>query len=107
MLTMINIAAEEHAIVREIGARLREARLARDENQEVFAQRLGITRQTYSKMEKGSPAVPIGYWLMASSILGRLESWANVIKEKQNLFDLYEQKKIGRARASGRPKNKS
>jgi len=44
------------SLLLRLGERLKEARLARNESQELFAQRLGLTRQSYSKMEKGSPA---------------------------------------------------
>ncbi len=41
-------------------------------------------RQTYSKMEKGAATVPIGYWLAASDILDRLQTWQGVLLEKED-----------------------
>jgi len=86
-------------VLLKLGQRLKEARLDRNESQEVFAQRLGLARQTYSKMEKGSPQIPIGAWLEASLILNRLQSWEGVLAPQENLFEEFEKK---RAKASGR-----
>jgi len=70
---MINLNIDTSALLKQLGDRLKEARLSRNESQDLFAQRLGITRQSYSKMEKGSPNTPIGNWLTASAILAGLE----------------------------------
>jgi DNA-binding XRE family transcriptional regulator len=104
---MINVSEIEKAIIKKMADHLKEARLARNESQEVFAHRLGLTRQSYSKMEKGSPAVPIGYWLMAGSILGLLDTWDGFFQKKQDLFALHEQRQAGRKKASGKRKSKS
>lgn len=99
---MINENSEENAILLQLADRLKEARLARNESQEVFAARLGITRQSYSKMEKGIASVPIGYWLSASKILGRLQSWQTVLEERENLFARFDRQTTKRKRAGGR-----
>ena len=103
---MINEKIEIESLLKQLGTRLREARLARNESQELFAQRLGITRQSYSKMEKGSPQTPIGNWLAASSILGRLGGWGDVLAAQENLFSQFERKKEKRQRVGGRRKGK-
>lgn len=90
-----------------LGERLREARLARNESQELFAQRLGLTRQSYSRMEKGSPQTLIGNWLAACSILGRLDDWQEVLAPKEDLFAKFEKKSSKRQRAGGRRKKKT
>lgn len=92
----INIAP----VLEQLADRLRKARLARNESQEVFGARIGLTRQTYSKMEKGVASVPIGYWLAASEILDRLQTWQEVLAEKDDLFEQFERKKLKRKRAS-------
>ena len=88
----------------QLGERLKEARLARNESQDLFAQRLGLTRQSYSKMEKGSPQTLIGKWIEASNILGRLESWQEVLAPKEDLFAKLKRKTSKRQRA-GKRKN--
>ncbi|MBW2620849.1 MAG: helix-turn-helix transcriptional regulator [Deltaproteobacteria bacterium] len=101
---MINNINSVESLLLLLGKRLREARLARNESQELFAQRLDLTRQSYSRMEKGSPKTLIGNWLAASSILGRLNDWQNVLAEKEDLFAKLERKKSKRQRAWGRRK---
>lgn len=91
-------------LLKQLGRRLKEARLARNESQELFAQRLGMTRQSYSRMEKGSPQTLIGNWLAASSILGRLDGWKDILAEKEDLFARYEKKSNKRQRAGGKRK---
>lgn len=103
---MINEKIEIESLLKQLGTRLREARLARNESQELFAQRLGITRQSYSKMEKGSPQTPIGNWLAASSILGRMQGWLEVLAEQEDLFAQFEKNSNKRQRAGGRRKAK-
>ncbi len=101
---MINNAIMPESLLKELGARLKRARLSRNESQELFAQRLGITRQSYGKMEKGSPQTPIGNWIAASSILGSIESWQDVLAEQEDLFTQFERKNDKRQRAGGRSK---
>ncbi len=55
-------------------------------------------------MEKGSPQTQIGNWLVASSILGRLDNWQNVLTEKEDLFAKFEKENSKRQRASRKRK---
>lgn len=105
-LSVINNKNSVESLLLQLGERLREARLARNESQELFAQRLGLTRQSYSKMEKGSPQTLIGNWLAAGSILGRLDDWQDVLAEKEDLFTKFEKKSSKRQRAGGSRKRK-
>ncbi len=68
-LNMINNDLNVEFLLKQLGERLKEARPARNESQELFAQRLGLSRQSYSRMEKGAPQTLIVNWLAASSIL--------------------------------------
>ena len=104
---MINNEKNVESLLLRLGERLKEARLARNESQELFAQRLGLTRQSYSKMEKGSLQTLIGKWLEASSILGRLDSWHEVLAPKEDLFAKFKRKNSKRQRAGGRRKKKT
>ncbi|MEA1933831.1 MAG: helix-turn-helix transcriptional regulator [Thermodesulfobacteriota bacterium] len=103
---MFNNDTNIESLLKQLGQRLKEARLARNESQELFAQRLGLTRQSYSRMEKGSPQTLIGNWLAASSILDRLDDWQDVLAEKEDLFAKFEKKSSKRQRAGGRRKGK-
>jgi transcriptional regulator with XRE-family HTH domain len=102
MLIMINANEKIQPLLQRLGQRLREARLARNESQEVFAARIGVTRQSLGKMEKGSAVVPIGCWLAASDILGRLQTWEEVLAESEDLFEQFENKKKTRRRAGSK-----
>jgi len=99
---MVNNNINIESLLMHFGNRLKHARLARNESQDVFATRIGLTRQTYSKMEKGAASVPIGYWLAASDILGLLQTWQEVLAEKEDLFKQFEKKRLKRKRASGK-----
>jgi transcriptional regulator with XRE-family HTH domain len=101
---MFNKDINSESLLKELGQRLKEARLARNESQELFAQRLGLTRQSYSRMEKGSPKTLIGNWVAASSILDRLAGWQEVLAEKEDLFAEFDKKSSKRQRAGGRRK---
>ena len=105
-LNMINNEKNVASLLLRFGERLREARLTRNESQELFAQRLGLTRQSYSKMEKGSPQTLLGNWLEASSILGRLDGWQEVLAPKEDLFAKLKRKTSKRQRAGGSRKRK-
>lgn len=89
--------------LKEIGTRLREARLARNEVQERFATRLGISVPTLRKMEKGDPTCSIGNWAEALHILDRLDDLDGFLEKKESLFEKRDKlKQPKRERASKR-----
>ena len=95
------------SLLNNLGDRLKTARLARNESQEIFAQRLGLSRQSYSRMEQGSGQTLLVNWLRASAILGRLSDWQDLLAEKEDLFSRFEQQESSRKRASARGKKNS
>ncbi len=103
---MFNQNIDIASLLKQLGQRLKEARLARNESQELFAQRLGLSRQSYSRMEKGSPQTMIGNWIAASSIIGRLDSWQDVLADKEDLFAKFNKKNSRRQRAGGSRKGR-
>jgi transcriptional regulator with XRE-family HTH domain len=97
----MNITDDETRFLRQLGLQLRQERLKHNESQKIFAERLGISRQSYGKMEKGAPTIPIGYWLKAAILLGLFENWQELIKPRNtNLFDRLQQEQTERKRAS-------
>ena len=102
---MINLDDDTEKALLNMGHRLKDARLANNESQEIMAARLGISRQTYSKMEKGEPTIAIGHWLMACSILDSLDIWDKILKKEDDLFAMYDRQQHGRKKA-GRPRSK-
>ena len=103
---MMNNIIDPQSLLKDLGERLKRYRLARNESQELFAARLGLTRQSYSKMEKGVATVSIGHWLNASAILGKLESCQNILAEDENLFDQFGRANSKRQRAGKKRQNK-
>ncbi|PIW06709.1 MAG: transcriptional regulator [Comamonadaceae bacterium CG_4_9_14_0_8_um_filter_60_18] len=53
-----------------LGLRMRLARERRKLSTEVFAQRLGTSRETLRRMEKGDPTIAMGTFFRALRILG-------------------------------------
>lgn len=54
----------------ELGRGINIARRRRKLTAEMMAERLGVTRQTYRRVEQGEPTVAIGTYLMAMFVLG-------------------------------------
>ncbi|NTU53396.1 MAG: helix-turn-helix domain-containing protein [Chlorobiaceae bacterium] len=77
--------------LRSLGERLRQARIARNEMQQLFADRLGVSRPTLSKMEAGDPGVTIGIWVKALHLLDRDDELDQLLAAGDNLFEKYEQ----------------
>ena len=92
---------DEQAILSEIAERLRALRADR-ETQATFAARLGCTRQTYAKMERGDPKTPVGYWLRAATLFGMLDQWESLFEPPKSLFDLHQEQGAPRRRRARR-----
>lgn len=98
---MISIDTEEK--LKNLGERLRNARLDRNEGQERFAIRLGISVPTLRKMEQGNPSCTIGNWLEALYLLDCLDDIDSLFSKKETLFDKKERMAVKkRERASKR-----
>ena len=78
-IVMVVLEQDEKDLLKTLGQRLKFARKARKETQATFGGRLGITRQTYSKMEHGDPNIDVGYWIRASALLDSLSGWKKVL----------------------------
>lgn len=53
-----------------LGERLRYARLRRRLTSVLFAERMGVSRDTLHRLEKGDPGVSLGTYLRALRVLG-------------------------------------
>lgn len=76
--------------IASLGSRLREARLSRNESQEIFAARLGISIPTLRRMEMGDANVAIGHWVTALSVLDRETDLDQLLAPRQDLFAKFE-----------------
>lgn len=56
--------------VRALGERIRLARLRRRLRGTVFAERVGISRDTLNRLEKGDPTIAVGTYAKALRVLG-------------------------------------
>lgn len=78
---------ESIAVLRELGLRLRNARLERNDTMAVFAQRLGVSERTVRSMEQGLPTVHVGVWLNALWVLDALEPALRILESQESLLD--------------------
>ena len=52
-----------------------------------FAIRIGVSRATYQRMEKGDLSVGAGKYYQAAEILGLEEGFSNLLKSEKSWFD--------------------
>lgn len=64
---------QTEAILSQMGAQIKLARLRRRLTTELVASRAGITRATLNKVEKGSPSVAIGIYASVLHALNNLD----------------------------------
>ncbi|MCE1273965.1 MAG: helix-turn-helix transcriptional regulator [Chlorobiaceae bacterium] len=88
--------------LKQLGERLRQARIARHEMQQHFADRLGLSRPTLGKMESGDPGVSIGAWMKALRLLERTNELDLLLSSAENLFEKYEQATTPQRRRASR-----
>ncbi len=89
--------------MKELGERLRDFRLKRNEPQVRFSARLGVSIPTLRKLEKGDPTVAAGVWMQALWVLGKLDDVDRLLTDETDLFEKLESnRKPKRKRASKR-----
>lgn len=59
--------------IKALGSRLRAARLRRGMSQDMLAERVGVSRQTVSKLEAGDPSISLATTLRMLAALGLSE----------------------------------
>lgn len=96
------ISKESQIMLNELGKRVRDLRLERNERQEDFAARLGISIPTLRKIEQGDPSVAIGTWLDTIWLLDRLGDLAQVLSAGKSLFDQWERQQRPRRKKASR-----
>ena len=75
--------------IRELGDNLRRARKRRFPNDDLaaFALRIGVSRSTLQKMEKGDLTVALGRYYRAAEILGLADTFGILLRQEESLFD--------------------
>ncbi len=84
------ITVKENEVLKNLGQRLKNARLESNDPQKEFAFRIGVSIPTLYKMEQGSPSISIGTWIKALSMLGKLDDFDKLITPGESLFERYE-----------------
>ncbi len=100
---MVNVTIEK--TLKNLGQRLKEARLLKNDSQKEFAVRIGVSIPTLHKMEKGSPAISIGVWAEALRMFGRLEDLDQILLPPESLFEKYRAREKTKSRQRATRKN--
>ncbi len=74
------------AKLKDLGSRLRNERLKRNETQAMFAARIGVSVPTLRKMGSGDPTVLIGHWATSLDILDRSGDIDAILAEPDDLL---------------------
>ncbi len=69
-----------------LGQQLREYRMARHDRQKDMAIRIGVSEQTYARMEKGDARVALEYWLRIFILAGWSGRIASLMQPEPDLF---------------------
>jgi transcriptional regulator with XRE-family HTH domain len=75
---MVSVRGDREAMA-TLGARIRDARLARNLSQSYIASILGVSLPTYRKIEAGDGTVEFRYVAGALAVLGHVEALAELI----------------------------
>jgi len=90
-------------VLSTLGARLRRARLERNDTMATFAERLGVSERTVRAMEQGLATVQIGTWINALWILDATEPLDRLLEPRESLLDRARATQaVSRKRASRR-----
>ena len=84
----------------QMGQRLRQKRLQRNESQREFAARIGVSNRTLQRMEGGDCTIQLRHWAAALEILDRTGDLDQLLIEEEDLFAKYDTVKPVRHRAS-------
>ncbi len=79
----IVILPKTRKVISEMGDNIRLARLRRRLSAEQVAERANISRPTLSAIEKGSPTVSIGSYLLVLQVLGLEKDFLLVAKDDE------------------------
>lgn len=77
----IESQATDQAILRELGARLAGARLARNWTQAALAEQAGVAKRTVERLESGEVATQLSGFLRVCRALGLAERFDSLIPE--------------------------
>ena len=80
-------------IIKNMGLQMRKARQLKQDRQKDLAARMGVSRLTVIKMEKGEAEagrIPLETWLNAAEYLNLLDTWQEVMATKADPFEEFD-----------------
>jgi transcriptional regulator with XRE-family HTH domain len=89
-----------------LGERIRLARNRRKLTTELFAERMGISRETLRRLEKGDPTIAMGTYMRALRVLG-LERDIDAVARDDELGRKLQDLDLQRPRPRGRTATKT
>lgn len=87
------------AHLRQLGADLAIARKRRRESLKDWAQRIGVSEPTLTRMEKGDPSVSMGVYATALWLIGRSQAMAESAAPEHDRGALEDAVRVARARS--------
>ncbi len=83
-------------VARELGLRLRKARIAARMTQKELKARAGIGLNRLGDMEKGRATTSLESWLKVSAVLGMEGGWDGVLATPDDPFEEYDRRRAER-----------
>ncbi|WP_252374442.1 helix-turn-helix transcriptional regulator [Hydrogenophaga sp. 2FB] len=87
------------AHLRQLGENLAIARKRRRESLKDWAQRMGVSEPTLTRMEKGDPSVSMGVYATALWLIGRSQAMAEFAAPEHDHGALEDAVRVARARS--------
>ena len=95
---MLTVSAD--CKLKELGARIKRARLRRNMSVESLSEKAGIGESTFYAIERGVPTVSIGAYVAVLIVLGIDSDIDTIAIDEDAKKQLYEQNLVKRKRAS-------
>jgi transcriptional regulator with XRE-family HTH domain len=91
------------AHLRQLGENLAIARKRRRESLKDWAQRIGVSEPTLTRMEKGDPSVSMGVYATALWLIGRSQAMAEFAAPEHDRGALEDAVRVAKARSGRKP----
>jgi hypothetical protein len=91
------------AQLRQLGENLTIARKRRRESRKVWAERIGVSEPTLTRMERGDPGVAVGIYATALWLMGRAGAIAELAAPEHDATALEDAVRAAKARSVRKP----